>query len=228
MGNWSLKNKIIIVASLTMGSLVCVLTSNVFTHEAGANTVRTFDRIASLDTPIPQKDADSARIAEETLKADKMSEEKYNDRGVMYSEKGQYGLAIAEFGKALEAYPMSAKTYNNRGIAYSKNSQYDLAIRDFTKAIEIMPAVAKTYYNRGITYAIRRQVQLALLDLNKCLELDPMDAAAYDSRGSVLAGLACSDWVNACKLGECDHLQEAVKIGVCAASTDEALSSRRR
>lgn len=219
MGNWSLKNRNIIVALLTLVSLICVRAGDVLAQETGVKTAGTPDQIVSLGTPLPQPKIDSVLITEETLNGDMLPAKTYNDRGIAYSEKGQYDLALVEFGKALKAYPMSAETYNNRGITYLSNGQYDLAIRDFTKAIEIMPDGAKAYYNRGITYAIRGQVHLALLDLKKCRELDPTNAAAYDSRGSVLVGLACSDWANACQLGNCAHLKEAVKIGLCVASS---------
>jgi tetratricopeptide (TPR) repeat protein len=138
----------------------------------------------------------------------------------MYSEEGEYDTAISEFNKALEVQPLAAETYNNRGITYSKMGQHDLAVADFTKALEIEPDMAKALYNRGLTYAAKGQYELALQDFNRSLELDPFHAPAYGNRGVVHVRLACSDWEKACRLGNCVHLKEAVKIGICI-KTDE-------
>ncbi|MGO9952361.1 MAG: tetratricopeptide repeat protein [Dissulfurispiraceae bacterium] len=209
----------IISTVLSLAALISLLAGNVFAQEAWMKTAGTTDKIASLGAPFSQLKIDSAGNAERTPEDDTLAAKTHHDRGVDYLERGQYDLALAEFNKALDIYPTSAEIYNNRGVTYAHKGQYDLAIIDFTKAIEIMPDSAKTYYNRGIIYATRGQAQLALFDFKKCLELDPTNAAAYDNRGSVFADLACSDWANACQLGNCDRLREAVKIGLCVAST---------
>ncbi len=140
----------------------------------------------------------------------------YNDNGVIYAQKGEYDLAIAEFNKSIDSDPGLAETYNNRAIVYSKKGQYDLSIADFTKAIEIDPYKAKAYYNRGITYAIRGQYDLALSDINKSLQLQPVNAQAYDTLGSMHIEMACSEWKVSCKFGDCDHLNKATMAGLCS------------
>ena len=140
----------------------------------------------------------------------------HNQKGVTYSEQGQYDLAILEFNKALEIDPGSPEAYNNRGITYSKKDQFDSAISDFSKALDIDPKDTKVLYNRGLTYAIEGQFDLALSDLKKCLELVPSNADAYDSRGILYEELACLDWAKACKYGNCDHLKEAKRVGICS------------
>lgn len=140
----------------------------------------------------------------------------HNQQGVTYSEQGQYDLAILEFNKALEIAPGFPEAYNNRGITYSKKDQFDSAISDFSKALDIDPKDTKVLYNRGLTYAIEGQFDLALSDLKKCLELVPTNADAYDSRGILYEELACLDWAKACKYGNCDHLKEAKRVGICS------------
>ena len=147
---------------LALGSLICVTAGDVSAQEAKVKTTGKPVQNASLVSTFPQPNADSAREAEETLEGDMLPAKTYHDLGIMYSEKGEYDLAISEFNKVLEIYPMSAETYNNRGITYSKKGQYDLAVSDFTKALEIKPDMAKAHYNRGITYAKKGQYALAL------------------------------------------------------------------
>ncbi len=218
MKNRSFMNRNAIVVLLILVSLICLRAGSVQAQEREAKTAGGALKTISFGGNLPKKNTDSAQGIEEILKGDIIFAQKHNDRGIAHSEKGQYDLAVAEFDKSLEIYP-SAETYNNRGVTYSKKGDLGHAIADFTKALEINPDGSKEYYNRGITYAIKGQFNLALLDLKKCLELDPTNAAAYDARGSILVALVCADWGNACQLGNCDHLRDAVKSGLCVAAT---------
>jgi len=214
MNKLSMMNRNIILALLTLVSLICMTSGNIFTQDTYAQPMGKPVRSVSLDSTF-QPNAGSAHEAEETLSGAMLSAKTRYDLGVKHLKRNEYDLAISEFNKSLEIYPLSAETYNNRGITYAKKGQYDLAISDFTKALKIRPNGAQQYYNRGIAYAIKGQFDIALLDLNKCLNLDPINAVAYDTRGSVLTDLACTDWVKACQLGNCDHLKEAARVGLC-------------
>jgi tetratricopeptide (TPR) repeat protein len=215
MNNLSIMNRNIIFALLTLVPLICMTSGNVSAQDTSAGTMVEPVQFVSLEGPFPQPNAGPARGAEETPSGDILSAKTCYDSGIKHLEKKEYDLAISDFNKALEIYPVSAATYNNRGFAYAKKGRYDLAISDFTKALKIEPNGPQPYYNRGLTYVIKGQFEIALLDLNKCLNLDPINVAAYDARGSVLAGLACSDWGKACQLGNCDHLKEAARAGLC-------------
>jgi lipoprotein NlpI len=209
------------IALLTLVSLVCMTTENIFAQEAHERTAGMPVQSVSLGDVFSQTNADLARNAKKSLKGDMLSEKTYYDRGVLFVEKGHYDLALLEFNKALEIYPLSAQIYNARGILYSRKGQHDLAITDFSTAIKIKPDDAQTYYNRGITYVISGQFELAILDFNKCLGLNPSHAMAYDARGSVYANQACSDWEQACRLRSCDHLKLALKAGLCIESIED-------
>jgi tetratricopeptide (TPR) repeat protein len=201
--------------ALGLGLLICMSVGDVFPQEERAKTTGEPMQNASLISTSPSTNSDSVYEAEEAREGDVRLAKLHDDRGISYSEKGQYDLAISEFSKALEICPMLAQSYNNRGITYSKKGQYDLAISDFTKALEIEPDMAKVHYNRGITYAEQGQHALALQDFDRSIGLDPNQALAHANRGTVHAYLACSDWEKACRLGNCQHLEEAVRIGLC-------------
>jgi tetratricopeptide (TPR) repeat protein len=198
-----------------LGLLIYMSVGDVFPQEERANATGEPMENASLVSTSPPPNSDSVHEADETGEGDVRLAKLHNDRGISYSEKGEYDLAISEFNKALEICPMLAQSYNNRGITYSKRGQYDLAISDFTKALEIEPDMAKVHYNRGITYAKQGQHALALQDFDRSIGLDPNHALAHANRGTVHAYLACSDWEKACRLGNCQHLEEAVQIGLC-------------
>lgn len=108
--------------------------------------------------------------------------ESYNNSGLVYAEKGQYDLAIADYSKAISMDPTYAIAYNNRGAAYFEKGQYDLAMRDVNKAIELNPKYAEAYHNRGYIYDNKGQYDLAIADYSKAIEWDPKYIDAYKNR----------------------------------------------
>jgi tetratricopeptide (TPR) repeat protein len=105
--------------------------------------------------------------------------EAYNNRGLNYKEKGELGLAIADFNKAIKLLtpfqdkPINprfgeefdsnltlAHIYNNRGITYDKRSEF-----------------APTYYSRSTGYSKRTLLNFAINDFNKALKLAEFKAA---------------------------------------------------
>lgn len=215
----------VISAAISLAALICVTTSDVYAQDANLKTAGKSVQTASLGVIPPHLTADITE-GKDVFEGDMITAQSYSRQGLIYSEKGQYDLAISEFNKALKIAPSSPKLYNDRGIVYSKARQYDLAISDFTKVLELEPNATQAYYNRGITYAIKDQFKMAFSDLNKALEIDPLYKSAYDTRGSMYGVLACSDWHKACKLGDCEHFKKATTAGLCTEMTGDSNSSQ--
>jgi lipoprotein NlpI len=210
-------NRVISIASIILLALIfatgCTMAAQETAPKALQNMSINYSEIK------PKTDFD--READKALHHDQETARIHNERGIAYSEKGQFDLAIAEFNKALQNNPSESGIYNNRGIALSKKGQYGPAISDFTKALEMDSNDASAYYNRGIAYAFTSRLDLAFADLNKSLELIPVNPSAYDLRGSIHAILACADWGQACKAGNCEKLKEAMRIGFCIQSSEQ-------
>jgi Flp pilus assembly protein TadD len=212
MRKWGLRLRKIIDASLILTTFIFAIAGNA----AGQGTRQKAMQNVSFNYPELRSQINSGSdIGSATTTDDKQSVKVHSERGIAYSEKGQYDLAIAEFNKALRIDPLEVGIYNDRGITFAKKGQYKLAIADFTKAIGVNRNDAVSYYNRGVTYAAVRQFDLALQDFNRYLELNPVNAAVYEARGGIHAALACSDWGQACEAGDCDQLKEAIRIGFC-------------
>ena len=107
----------------------------------------------------------------------------YVARGVAYSSKGEYDLAIKAFNKAIELDPNNVDAYIRRGNVYGSKGEYDLAIKDFDKAIALDPNNADAYRMRGIEYGSKSEYDLAINDFNKAIELGFNDTYVYMERG---------------------------------------------
>ena len=70
---------------------------------------------------------------------DSRSAPAYNNRGIAYSEQGEFEKAIADLTKAIELDPTDAPAYKNRGDAYWQEGELDKATADYNKVIELDP-----------------------------------------------------------------------------------------
>jgi tetratricopeptide (TPR) repeat protein len=103
-------------------------------------------------------------------------------RGGAYSQKGDYGRAIADLKEAIQLDPNAAVVYNTRGIAYFNKKDYDRAIADLNEAIRLDPNVTDFYNNRGLVYLNKGNYDQGIVDLNEAIRLDPNYSAAYYNR----------------------------------------------
>ena len=60
----------------------------------------------------------------------------FQNRGIVYRNKGQYDRAIQDFDQAISLDPNDAYAFNSRGNVYKDKGQYDRAIQDFDQAIK--------------------------------------------------------------------------------------------
>ena len=109
--------------------------------------------------------------------------EGYNNRGLVYRERGELDRAIQDYDTAIELAPDSAEAYSNRGGAYCDKGELDRAIQDCEKAIELEPEFADAYNNYGLVYRERGEFNKAIANYNRAIELRPDHALAYNNRG---------------------------------------------
>jgi tetratricopeptide (TPR) repeat protein len=112
----------------------------------------------------------------------------YRTRGSAYFSRGEYDLAIADFGQAINGDPKNAGHYSNRGAAYFQKGEYDRAIADYGEAIRLDPKLVTAYNGRGMAYIHRDEYDRAIPDIDQALRLAPNDANLYDSRAQAYNG----------------------------------------
>jgi tetratricopeptide (TPR) repeat protein len=107
----------------------------------------------------------------------------YNNRGVAYTDKGDYERAIRDYNEAIHLNPTSVGTFYSRGYAYKKKGDYDRAIQDFNEALRLDPHFELTYYERGNSYINKGEYDRAIQDFNQAILIRPNSANFYNNRG---------------------------------------------
>lgn len=106
----------------------------------------------------------------------------YN-KGIIFYEKGQYGLSIEHFKAAITKDPTNFQFYYNLGLAYIKTEKNNLAIENFNKAINLNPKDADSYYSLGNAYFNDNKTEASIKAYKQAVQLAPGDFNNYESLG---------------------------------------------
>src|SRR5258708_20115335 len=63
----------------------------------------------------------------------------YNNRGLVYFERGEYQRAIQDYNCALALNSRLFQAYNNRGLVYFKLKEYHPTIEDYCRPLPFNP-----------------------------------------------------------------------------------------
>ena len=108
----------------------------------------------------------------------------YRQRGLAYSDTGDYVRAIADFDQAIKLARDDARSYGMRGAAYWLAGDFDRAIADATESIRLAPRDAVGYRVRGLAYVSMSEpfteafLSSWLADFNEVIKT--LDAAIAD------------------------------------------------
>ena len=115
----------------------------------------------------------------------------YHWRGVIWSDKKEYDIAIADYKEAIRLDPQNESAFISRGLAWKNKKEYDKALADFNEAIRLDPQNATVFVNRGIGWRKKKEYDKALADFNVAIRLDPQYASAFNNRAWLMA--TCPD-----------------------------------
>jgi tetratricopeptide (TPR) repeat protein len=104
-------------------------------------------------------------------------------RGIIWREKNEIDLAIADLSEAIRLKP-SASAYNLRSSLRKAKREFDKAIADANEAIRIDPGFALAYNYRGIAWRERKEYDKAIADYSEAIRLKPSWEVAFCNRGN--------------------------------------------
>lgn len=107
----------------------------------------------------------------------------FNNRGLIFREKGQFDQAIDDFNAAIRLSHDYTLAYINRGMTFAEKGQFDRAIDDFSVAIGLNPGYAEAYNHRGLLFGTIGQIDRALNDFNNAIRINPASTEVYNNRG---------------------------------------------
>ena len=107
----------------------------------------------------------------------------YHWRGVIWSDKKEYDIAIADYKEAIRLDPQNESAFISRGLAWKNKKEFDKAIADFNEAIRLDPQDTTAFNNRGTAWLGKQEYDKAIADFNEAIRLDPQDAFAFNNRG---------------------------------------------
>ncbi|WP_183568093.1 tetratricopeptide repeat protein [Mucilaginibacter sp. SP1R1] len=115
----------------------------------------------------------------------------YWNRGVAYSNNGDYQLAIDDYNRTMSFYKDDkdnlSTLFDNRGINQRKLKNYKKAIEDHSQAILLNRKNGDAYWHRGIAYNNNGDYQLAVDDYTTAMFYNQEDvkdlAILYKNRG---------------------------------------------
>lgn len=127
-----------------------------------------FNKAVALNYTNPQKNIEYLSKA---IKLKPDYADAYNERGIAYSQFGQYQRALDDFNEAIRLKPDNVKAHSNKAIAYFNMGQYQLAIENFNESIRLKPDNADIYKDRGIAYLSQGDKKLGCIDAHKACAL---------------------------------------------------------
>jgi lipoprotein NlpI len=90
--------------------------------------------------------------------------------------RGEYGLAIADYDRAIAMRPDVASAYNGRGFTYQLQNDYARAIADYDRALALKPDLPVAIKNRGRAHFYLGHFAESAKDLQEGLRLDSTNA----------------------------------------------------
>jgi tetratricopeptide (TPR) repeat protein len=115
------------------------------------------------------------------------------ERGLSWSQRGDYEKAIGEFTAALQLDPASLLAFLHRADAYRLKGDYVQALADYSTALRQDPSNVQALLQRGQVHWIMGNIPEAIADFSAALQIDPKNAVAYHYRGKALVALGDYD-----------------------------------
>lgn len=141
----------------------------------------------------------------------------YINRGAIYSDRGQFEKAMADYIAASSLSPNNWRVYNNIAKVQAKQGRVIDALNTYSLALSINPNYELAYMNRGVIQSHLKNYAAAIEDFSLAVALNPKNADAFARRGLASENkgdrlTALQDYRNACFLGSRDGCSGAQRL----------------
>jgi len=106
--------------------------------------------------------------------------------GVLYSQQGNYQLAVDYISAALRRKADFPEAHNNLGNALRAQGSLDEAVASYQQALFHRPGYAQAYNNLGIALTEQGRLEEAMASYRQALRLKPDNAEAHNNLGVAL------------------------------------------
>jgi len=109
----------------------------------------------------------------------------YINRGRFYFDKGNLGLARADYDRAMEISPELPVVYQHFGLYYQKKQQQDSALLAFSEAIRLDSTYYPAWLNMALSHMHLQQFDTAFYYLNELEALDTANVLVHINKGVI-------------------------------------------
>jgi tetratricopeptide (TPR) repeat protein len=129
----------------------------------------------------------------------------WTELGKVYSNQGQYQLALKQFEHALALQPLDVEAWFQSGIALSKSNHRSEAVERYRRALRINPGFWQAHFELGGQLGLQGNIAEAKRELEQAVQLQPGFAPAHLNLGVAL--MKERQWDSAAK-----EFEEALRL----------------
>jgi tetratricopeptide (TPR) repeat protein len=122
---------------------------------------------------------DSERLWTDVIEKNPSAAMGWNNRGMVYYERGDYDKALSDFNESIKVQPRHPDAYNNRSVIFFKQKKYPYALRENQKVLEIDSMHREGYSNRASFFYAMQNYDSAEYYYLKASTHFPNNAASY-------------------------------------------------
>ncbi|OKO82362.1 hypothetical protein AC629_23875 [Bradyrhizobium sp. NAS80.1] len=104
-------------------------------------------------------------------------------RAMFYRQKGEIGLAIADYDQIIEHDPGNLNVRLQRAFAHVARRDTDAALADYDKVVELDPTAVYAHLGRARIYQTKGDIDRAIADYDQGLRIHPDNVIAHVDRG---------------------------------------------
>jgi tetratricopeptide (TPR) repeat protein len=152
------------------------------TGQQGATTGRDQPPAADNEPQVSESEVDALVRYNRTLGEDPTDVDALVSRGLIYHDRGDYDLALADLTLATELHPGNYMAAFGRASCFSRLQLNDQAVAEFSRAAQLDPAEAMPHMGLGVAYLDLDSFEKALAEFSTAIEMEPRDPRALGNR----------------------------------------------